>query len=136
MTKVLWAAVAVAAVAWSSLHCRRSHPAANEVGDNPVAAAVAKLPWASHLVTESHDGDLRAGVYLSERPMDAAAVRTLPVGRPDDPGWKSVLRITADPPAHDMGEFAYWDQEARIVGGLLLIGDPDLVRRAADELAR
>jgi hypothetical protein len=137
MKKVLWALIAVAAVAWSSLYARRTPPPASAAGDSNVVSAVTRLPWASYLVTDNRDGNLRAGVYLSERPMDAEVVRTLCVHQPNDPRWKGVLRITAHRPSPlDAEEFADWNENARFVGGLLLIGDPTLVRRAPDELAR
>jgi hypothetical protein len=114
----------------------RSHAAAPPAGAPPVADAIARLGWAPYVVAVRNDGDLRSGAYLSTHPLsDLAAVRRLNTNLPDE--WRGIVRVTPYSTAGQSAEeFSGWGERARVVGPLLLYGDPELVARAATELGR
>jgi hypothetical protein len=98
-----------------------------------VAAALARLDWAPYVLPVRDDGDLRAGAYLSPGPLaDFPAVRRLNVNRPGD--WRGVVRVTPYGTGPPDEELAGWGDHGRVVGPLLLFGDPELVARAAFDL--
>ena len=105
-----------------------------------VTAAVARLEaagLADHVVGLDPQGGLAQGAYVCDRPRTRKELWQLR-RQADAPGWQGVLLIiplpNTDPRLDE--SLHEWGEMAAPLPPFLVFGDPALVRRAAEMLAR